>query len=246
MSIKNSSSSIAVLKYPVAALKFKLGDKSVLHEKIIHESAKYILGEKYIKSDWTNALLELKNSSLIPANKNKFKTVVGNNLNTTFGKWIYCCIRTLKPEFVIETGVAHGYSSWIILNAMNKNKFGKLYSIDLPNNDTNSDYNFNDQPTTGWMVPDVLKERWEMILGDAKIILPKLLQELKQIDVFFHDSDHSYGHMKYEFEISHQFIKSNGLLISDDVHNHKAFAEHVNNYNLKALQFNKGGTSIKK
>lgn len=245
MSIKNSSSNFAILKYPIATIKFKLGNKSSLHEKIIHDSARYLLGEKYIRSEWATALNELNSNDIIPANKNNFKTVVGNNLNTTFGKWIYCCIRTLKPEHVIETGVAHGYSSWIILNAMHKNNKGTLYSIDLPNNDTNKDYNFNDQPTTGWMVPDNLKERWQMLLGDSKVILPKLLNELKEIDIFFHDSDHSYEHMQYEFEISHPFIKTNGLLISDDVHNHSAFSEHVNKYQLKALQFNKGGTSLK-
>ena len=39
---------------------------------------------------------------------------------------------------MVETGVAHGVSSWTILNAMHRNGKGKLYSIDLPNKDLKS------------------------------------------------------------------------------------------------------------
>jgi predicted O-methyltransferase YrrM len=244
MPIKNSSASSAAIRHPLAALKFKLGDKSAMHEAIILDSVKHLWGNNADLNPWKEALSELKNNELIAANENKFQTIVGNNLNTTFGKWIYCCIRVTKPETIIETGVAHGYSSWIMLNALKKNNKGILYSIDLPNHDTNSDYNFKDQPTTGWMVPESLKDRWKLNLGDAKILLPAILKEIGELSIFFHDSDHSYEHMKYEFETSHPFIINGGLLLSDDVHKNAAFAEHVDKNKLTALQFNKGGAAI--
>jgi hypothetical protein len=50
--------------------------------------------------------------------------------------------------------------------------------------------------------------------------------------------------MKYEFETSHPFIVNGGLLLSDDVHKNAAFSEYVKTNNLKALQFNKGGSAI--
>jgi len=190
-------------------------------------------------------LNELEKGVLIAPNKNTHNLVVGNSLNTTFGKWIWCCVRVLKPEVMIETGVAHGSSTWIILNAMHLNKKGKLYSIDLPNNDTNSAYNFrNTQPATGWMVPDSLKPLWELHLGYAQEILPALLKKLGKIDIFFHDSDHSYEHMKFEFETATPFIRSGGLLISDDVHKNKAYSEFISTSKWKALMFNKGGCAI--
>ncbi len=244
MSIKNASAISAAIKHPLAALAFKLGNKAAMHDALILDSANYLWGNDTDIKGWKNALDELKNNDLIAPNENKHQTIVGNNLNTTFGKWIYCCIRVTKPETVIETGVAHGYSSWIILNALKKNNKGILYSIDLPNHDTNIDYNFKDQPTTGWMVPDVLKDRWKLNLGDAKILLPTLLKEIGELSIFFHDSDHSYEHMKYEFETSHPFFMNGGLLLSDDVHKNSAFAEHVEHNTLKALQFNKGGAAI--
>ena len=110
MPIKNSSASSAAIRHPLAALKFKLGDKSAMHEAIILDSVKHLWGNYADLNPWKEALSELKNNELIAANENKFQTIVGNNLNTTFGKWIYCCIRVTKPETIIETGVAHGYS----------------------------------------------------------------------------------------------------------------------------------------
>lgn len=245
MSILNASQKSVALKHPLAALSFYMGNKKGMHEAIIHDSAKYLFGQKYDKTKWQEALEELNNNSLIPPNKNIHNVVVGNSLNTTFGKWIWCCVRVLQPEAMIETGVAHGSSSWIILNAMHLNKKGKLYSIDLPNNDTNSAYNFDSsQPATGWMVPETLKGQWELHLGYAQEILPELLNKLKQIDIFFHDSDHSYEHMKFEFDMSAPFIRKGGVLISDDVHKNKAFEEFISKNGWKALQFNKGGSAL--
>lgn len=244
MSIYEASHQRIALKHPMAALQFKMGNKHALHAAIIIESANYLWGKNIDLSLWKKALDELEKETLIPANKDKNNVVVGNNLNTTFGKWIYCCVRVLQPETIIETGVAHGYSSWIILNALNKNKKGKLYSIDLPNNDTNKDYNFQNQPTTGWLVPDTLRSRWEMHLGDAKILLPKILNKLGSLDMFFHDSDHSFEHMQYEFNTVHPFMKKEGIILSDDVHKNAAFAQYTEKNNLSALQFNKGGCAL--
>ncbi len=244
MPIKNSSSFKAALLHPLAALQFRLGNKEAIHTAIILDSVKHLWGSNANLEPWKQALQELADLQLVPPTKNETAIVVGNNLNTSFGKWIYCCVRVLKPEYIIETGVAHGYSSWIILNALHKNQKGTLYSIDMPNNDTNENYNFSKQPETGWMVPDQLRSRWKLNLGDAKVLLPAILNELGAIDIFFHDSDHSFEHMKFEFEVTHPHIRKGGLLLSDDVHKNAAFREHVDAHNLTALQFNKGGAAI--
>lgn len=245
MNIINFSSRINIIKHPIASFKFILGNKKELHEEIILDSAKYLWPKDFDKEAWKSYIKEIEINSLIPQNKNKHESIiVGNNLNTTFGKWIYCCIRHLKPEFIIETGVSHGYSSWIILNALHKNNFGKLFSIDLPNNDTNINYNFKETVKTGWLVPDELKYRWDMKLGDAKTILPQILKEINYVDIFFHDSDHSYEHMKFEFDTVQPYFKKGSILLSDDVDKNISFQEHASKFNLKSIQFNKGGTSI--
>lgn len=216
-----------------------------MQKAIIKNAARYLWGQDTDMGEWDQALNEIEKNQLIAPVKNTSNIPVGNSLGNTFGKWMYCCIRVFKPDTMIETGVAHGSSSWIILNAMYKNKKGKLISIDLPNNDTNSAYNFdNTAPPTGWRVPEELREQWSLRLGDARELLPAGLKELGQLDFFFHDSDHSYEHMKFEFETILPFLKKKGLLLSDDVHKNKAFSEIILKAKLRALQFNKGGCAI--
>lgn len=43
---------------------------------------------------------------------------------------LYAVVRTLKPEVMVETGISAGMSSRVILEAMQKNDRGRLYSID--------------------------------------------------------------------------------------------------------------------
>ena len=223
-----------------------MGKKNKLHRAIILKSARHLFGSSIQLDEWNNALNELEKKELIAPNKNQFNVPVGNNLNTTFGKWIYCVVRATKPDVMVETGVAHGYSSWIILNAMHKNEKGKLYSVDLPNNDTNAAYNFDKTtPQTGWLVPDQLKPKWELHLGDAYQLLPQLIEQLKQVDIFFHDSDHSYEHMKFEFDTMFPAVKKGGIIVSDDVHKNTSFEEFTKQHQLRALQFNKGGCAVK-
>ena len=47
-------------------------------------------------------------------------------------KLLYFLVRLKKPNTIIETGVAAGFSSLSILKAIDFNKKGKLYSSDFP------------------------------------------------------------------------------------------------------------------
>src|SRR2546425_11397047 len=46
---------------------------------------------------------------------------------------LYLIVRMLAPELVLETGVAHGSSRPCILAAMQRKRYGMLYTIDFPN-----------------------------------------------------------------------------------------------------------------
>jgi len=140
----------------------------------------------------------------------------------------YIIIRALKPEIVIETGVSFGVTSSFILQAMEDNNLGKLYSIDLP-------FEFARKDEVGMIVPKRLKHRWELILGDSKLELPKLLREVNDIDVFFHDSLHTYEHMMFEFKTAWPRIKKNGILIADDIHQNNSFVDFVRLVNGKPI-----------
>ena len=135
------------------------------------------------------------------------------------GFFLYILVRALKPEFFVETGVSAGESSTYILQAMHDNNFGKLYSIDLPSVFVPKGLTTitPEGETSGWAVPEELKDRWELIFGKSEAILPDLLKKLQNIDIFFHDSMHTYHHMMFEYTTSWDFINKNGLMLSDDI-----------------------------
>ena len=157
-------------------------------------------------------------------------------LNPLRGPVLYLLCRILKPETMVETGVADGYSSCLILAALQENGKGKLYSIDLPN-----------QPgeeishPTGWLVPERLRSRWELTIGDAREVLPVLLDRLGNIDIFFHDSLHSYENMVREFTLSWDHLRRGGTLAADDVTENHAFRDFCRAGSLPYLALFKTG-----
>lgn len=132
----------------------------------------------------------------------------------------YAAIRAFAPEIIVETGVASGVSSSYLLLALHKNGRGRLYSIELGD----ERYLPTGKPP-GWVVPEPLKSRWDLRIGDSRELLPKLLAELGSVDIFIHDSLHTYEHMLWEYRAAYPFIKPTGLLISDDAAWNPAFNE---------------------
>lgn len=92
-----------------------------------------------------------------------------------------------RPSVVVETGVAMGFSTTVILAAMDDNDAGVLHSIDLPPLQVDAG-TFVDE-----VVPDELRGRWTLHVGPSRILLPGLARKLAPIDLFVHDSEHSYA-----------------------------------------------------
>jgi predicted O-methyltransferase YrrM len=47
--------------------------------------------------------------------------------------------------------------------------------------------------------------------------LSKLVNTMTSIDLFYHDSDHAYSHMMFEFREAKRKLVSGGLIVADDV-----------------------------
>jgi len=138
---------------------------------------------------------------------------------------LYTIIRALRPKIVVETGVSNGISSRCILEALERNNHGILYSIDLPREISTA--GIPPDKEIGWLVPDRLSKRWELILGDSKEMLPRVLSECGEINIFLHDSDHSYEHMTFEFRTAWKYLSDDGVLLSHDVNLNKAFEDFI-------------------
>jgi predicted O-methyltransferase YrrM len=144
-----------------------------------------------------------------------------HNGTATLGTLCYLACRYLRPRVVVETGVAYGVTSTYILAALKDNAYGELHSVDLPPLAVGA------AAHVGHFVPLELRSRWKLNLGPAKKLLPDILDRTKPIDLFVHDSLHTYFHMKCEFESALSALRPGGVLISDDIDGNRAFQEMI-------------------
>lgn len=129
------------------------------------------------------------------------------------GQFCYCVVRMLEPSIVVETGIGRGLSSLYILEALQRNAKGHLYSIELPSLRRRS------EESVGILVPQRLRSRWSLLWGPGIIEMRKLRRRIENIDMFLHDSDHSYRNQIAEYRIALAWLAKGGMLVSDDVHN---------------------------
>jgi predicted O-methyltransferase YrrM len=123
----------------------------------------------------------------------------------------------LRPAKVIETGVARGITSRIVLEALTRNEVGHLWSIDLPAMDPTL------HAEIAVAVPESLRGRWTYITGTSRRRLPKLLENIGPIDLFLHDSSHTERNVRFELEHAWAALRAGGALVADDVQQSSAF-----------------------
>lgn len=125
---------------------------------------------------------------------------------------VWCLGIHLKPQVAVETGVARGLTTRFLLEAMERNGVGRLFSIDLP------PLTRRGQPDeTGAAVPDSLRSRWTYVAGSSRRRLPALLNRLKRVDLFVHDSLHTTRNVLFELELVWQVLDDRGAIVVDDV-----------------------------
>lgn len=134
---------------------------------------------------------------------------------------VWCAVRHLHPERVVETGVARGVTSRFILEALERNGAGHLWSIDLPHL-----FEPGVHDETGAAVPSTCRARWTYVHGSSRRRLPALLRDIGPVNVFVHDSLHTARNMRFEMDEVWNILTPGGLMIVDDVCN-QSFREFV-------------------
>ena len=151
------------------------------------------------------------------------------NGDSRLAGFCYAATRALRPKQVVETGVCNGVTSAHILKAMQLNEAGHLDSIDVPPLGKDADDH------VGEFIPDNLRNRWTLHRGLSARLLHPLLSRLRSIDLFVHDSLHTYRNMRNEFAAAWPFLRPGGVLISDDVQGNSAFQELVARADVEAF-----------
>lgn len=207
----------AVIRHPLLILHLNESEPELAkrHAAIDLEKAEFAFDE-ISKTTWNPSLAVRAFKDRIPCYGNAY---------------LYAFCRHYRPNIVVETGVHYGGSSAFILKALAQNDSGHLYSIDLPDQSYQRDdlwIQHDALPylnTTGYAVPSNLRTRWTLITGEARRELPRLARDLGRVDLFHHDSNHTYDHMYFEYQTIWPFIKEGGILASDDVIWNQAFGD---------------------
>ena len=89
---------------------------------------------------------------------------------------------------------------------------GKLYTIDI-------------NPKVVSLAPEELRLGWRFVKGSLRQRPRNLLLSIESVDIFFHDSEHSYENMMFEFKTVWPFLTNGGALLSHDTDLNAAFEE---------------------
>ncbi len=144
------------------------------------------------------------------------------SLTNAAAYYVYSLVRGEKPKIVLETGIFSGFSSAIILSALNKNRKGELYSTDV----------FQE---VGLATHHVDKARWHKCIGKPESIFKETLREINgPIDIFLHDSHHDFKYMWYELSAALPRMNPNGYMLCDDAHCNDAFLKFCRVNGFKA------------
>jgi hypothetical protein len=170
---------------------------------------------------WPKVMAELEAKGIRPGPES-FQS--WNDGDAGFVRTIWCLTRHLRPKNIVETGVAHGVTSRFILEALERNGVGHLWSIDLPPMERVW------QKQVGIAVDGRYPDRWSYIKGSSRRRLPQLLSRVGEIDLFIHDSLHSERNVRFELDRAWAALRPGGAVVVDDVDANGGFQSFTQAY----------------
>jgi len=123
---------------------------------------------------------------------------------------LYCVTRLLNPRIAVETGVGSGVSTTFILSGLEN---GVLHSFDL-----GAKYGDEQQAyPVGFIIPEELKKKWVLHVGDSKKLLGPFFDSLKdeKIQLFLHDGEHTYTNVHSELTLAWTHMDRGAILIDN-------------------------------
>jgi len=136
---------------------------------------------------------------------------------------LYAWIRHRKPRLVVETGVLNGHSTVFLISAVMRNGAGEVHSVDI-------------RPDAGGLINEQERKHWSFHLLPAhgsRRSFRELISSLAPIEIFFHDSQHSYYWQMLEYDCAFSAMTPGGLLGSDDADGNQAFLDFAKSVELR-------------
>ena len=139
-------------------------------------------------------------------------------------------ILEFQPRRVVETGVANGRSTRVLLAAIEELRSDReisgtegsvLHSLDI----SSSVVSLELSAYSNWVFH---------LVSDTHPFV-KIMDEIGEIDMFLHDSNHAYWNQLTEYRIAWDHLAPGGLLVSDDVNWSQAFLHFCQENSLKPV-----------
>ncbi len=144
-----------------------------------------------------------------------------HNADPVLASLSYLMTRCLRPAVIVESGVAHGVTTAVVLAALAENGSGHLHSIDLPPLVERGD------DFVGCMVPHHLRDRWTLHLGTTVRVLPRLIPQIPPAGLFIHDSLFTLRNTTLELETISPHLAASAAVIVNSVQSSAAFDRWV-------------------
>jgi hypothetical protein len=149
----------------------------------------------------------------------------GSNFEKNFdcevglASFLFAFILAKKPSVVVETGVANGITTNLIMKALERTG-GTLHSFDIESK-TQNVY--------------VGRGNWYFhhLRGDLEADLQTQINQIGAVDLWIHDSNHGYRWQTFEYLLAARVLTADGTLVSDDIDSSTAWglaSEHILDY----------------
>jgi predicted O-methyltransferase YrrM len=120
----------------------------------------------------------------------------------------YAIVRAAQPDHVVETGTHLGLGSCVIAAALLRNGHGRLTTIDI-------------DPEAGYLIGEPWASVIDRRVGDSTDILGAL----SNVDIFLHDSLHTYDYETNELTAVEPNLRANAIILSDNAHESSALSD---------------------
>jgi methyltransferase family protein len=120
----------------------------------------------------------------------------------------YALVRAAQPELIVETGTHLGLGSCAIAAALLRNGHGRLTTIDI-------------DPQAGYLIV----EPWANVIDRHTGSSIEVLAGLTDVDMFLHDSLHTYDYETEELTTVEPNLRPNAIILSDNAHDSSALSD---------------------
>lgn len=143
------------------------------------------------------------------------------------GKVLYALVRLLRPSTVVEIGVAEGCSATHILQALEDNGHGILYSYDI------------ESDNIGHSVPDHLRDRWYLTTGVDAVTV----EYPPDVDFCFEDASHKEPSTSLLYKTIRDVMKPQ-VMVTHDMETHRTYSDFKTFEAYEAVFGNAAGHSL--